>query len=204
MFNAIFTGISIGLGLAVSVGPYFLFLVNTSLQEGKKPASYLALGVAINDIIYLTVAYFSVHFFINDLTFINNSKSLAGVFVLCYGVYTVFKSPKINIKDKEVLSSEIKIKNIAKGFVFNGLNPSVFVFWFFTSGALISKSNFTQIQTVLAFVFIVLTTFSCDLIKVRLANRFSHLLNEKTIGIANRIVGSVLVLVAIYLLVFQY
>ena len=202
MLTAIFTGISIGLGLAVSVGPYFLFLINTSLQEGKNTASYLALGVALNDIVYLTIAYFSIYFFTNDLSFIKNSKSLAGVFILCYGLYTIFKNPKINIKDKEVLSSEIKIKNIAKGFVFNGLNPSVFVFWFITSGALVSKSNFTQIQTVIAFIFIVLTTFSCDLIKVRLADKFSHLLNEKTILMANRIIGSALVLAAIYLLLF--
>ncbi|MCP9766428.1 hypothetical protein EGI22_00820 [Lacihabitans sp. LS3-19] len=203
MFFAIITGISIGLGIAISIGPYFLFLVNTSLQEGKISASYLAMGVAINDIVYLSVAYLSIHFFIHDLSFINTSKSLAGVFILVYGLYTIFKKTKINIKDKVEISSKDKLKNIAKGFVFNGLNPSVFVFWFVTSGALVSKSNFTQIQTVIAFIFIVLTTFSCDLIKVRLADKFSPLLKEKTIAFANRIVGSVLVLVAIYLLLFK-
>ena len=62
MFFAIISGISIGLGMAISIGPYFLFLVNTSLQEGKISASYLALGVAINDILYLSVAYLSVKF----------------------------------------------------------------------------------------------------------------------------------------------
>jgi threonine/homoserine/homoserine lactone efflux protein len=203
MFFAIISGISIGLGMAISIGPYFLFLVNTSLQEGKISASYLALGVAINDILYLSVAYLSIHFFIRDLSFINTSKSLAGVFIMCYGLYTIFKNTKINYKAKVEISPKDKLKNITKGFVFNGLNPSVFVFWFITSGALVSKSNFTNAQSIVAFVSIVFTTFSCDLIKVRLADKFSPFLKERTIGFANRIVGFALVLVAVYLLFFN-
>ena len=201
MLNAILTGLSIGLGLAVSVGPYFLFLVNTSLVEGKSSASYLATGVALNDLIFLTVAFLSVNFFIRNLAFVENAKGFAGFFILAYGIYTIMKKPSIKTKKAVKLNPKEKLQNVLKGFVFNGLNPSVFVFWFATVGILISKTNFTRGQTLVLFISIVWTTFTCYLIKVRLAEFFSDYFTESVIKKVNRVVGSLLIVGACYLLV---
>ncbi len=201
MLNAILTGISIGLGLAVSVGPYFLFLVNTSLVEGKSSATYLATGVALNDLVFLTVAFLSVNFFIKNLTFIENAKGFAGLFILAYGIYTILKKPSIKTEKAVKLNPKEKLQNILKGFVFNGLNPSVFVFWFATVGILMSKTNFNRNQTLAVFLSIVCTTYTADLIKVRLAEFFSHYFTESLILKVNRVVGTFLILGACYLLV---
>ncbi len=200
MLNAILTGISIGLGLAVSVGPYFLFLVNTSLGEGKSSASYLATGVALNDLVFLTVAFLSVNFFLRNLTFVENAKGFAGFFILAYGIYTIMKKTSIKTEKAVKLNPKEKLQNVLKGFVFNGLNPSVFVFWFATVGILISKTNFTRGQTLVVFISIVCTTFTCDLIKVRLAEFFSDYFTENVIKKVNRVVGSLLIVGACYLL----
>lgn len=200
MLNAIITGLSIGLGLAVSVGPYFLFLVNTSLVEGKSSASYLAIGVAFNDLIFLTVAFLSVNFFIRNLAFVENAKGFAGFFILAYGIYTIMKKPTVKTEKAVKLNPKEKLQTVLKGFVFNGLNPSVFVFWFATVGILISKTNFTRGQTLVVFISIVCTTFTCDLIKVRLAEFFSDYFTENVIKKVNRVVGSLLIIGACYLL----
>lgn len=201
MLNAILTGISIGLGLAVSVGPYFLFLVNTSLVEGKSSASYLATGVALNDLVFLTVAFLSVNFLIQNVTFIESAKGYAGFFILAYGIYTILKKPAEKSEKRVKLNPKEKLKNILMGFAFNGVNPSVFVFWFATVGILISKTNFTRNQTLAVFLSIVCTTYTSDLIKVRLAEFFSHYFTESVIKNVNRIVGSLLIVGACYLLV---
>lgn len=201
MLNAIITGISIGLGLAVSVGPYFLFLVNTSISEGKSSASYLATGVALNDLIFLSVAFLSVNFLIQNVAFIENAKGYAGFFILAYGVYTILKKPAAKSEKPVKLNPKEKLQNVLKGFVFNGLNPSVFVFWFATVGILISKTNFTRGQTLVVFIIIVCTTFTSDLIKVRLAEFFSDYFTESVIKKVNRVVGSILIAGACYLLV---
>ena len=201
MLNAILTGISIGLGLAVSVGPYFLFLVNTSLAEGKSSASYLATGVALNDLVFLTVAFLSVNFLIQNVTFIESAKGYAGFFILAYGIYTILKKPAEKSEKRVKLNPKDKLKNIILGFAFNGINPSVFVFWFATVGILISKTNFTRNQTLAVFLSIVCTTYTSDLIKVRLAEFFSHYFTESVIKNVNRIVGSLLIVGACYLLV---
>jgi threonine/homoserine/homoserine lactone efflux protein len=190
MLNAILTGISIGLGLAVSVGPYFLFLVNTSISEGKSSASYLATGVALNDLIFLSVAFLSVNFLMKNMAFI-----------LAYGIYTILKKPEVKSEKPVKLNPKDKLKNILKGFAFNGLNPSVFVFWFATVGILMSKTNFNRNQTLAVFLSIVCTTYTADLLKVRLAEFFSHYFTESLILKVNRVVGSFLILGACYLLV---
>jgi threonine/homoserine/homoserine lactone efflux protein len=200
MLNAILTGISIGLGLAVSVGPYFLFLINTSISEGKSSASYLATGVALNDLIFLSVAFLSINFLMQNVSFIESAKGYAGFFILAYGIYTIIKKPAVKSKKPLKLNPKEKLKTILKGFLFNGLNPSVFVFWFATVGILISKTNFNRNQTLAVFLSIVSTTFTSDLIKVRLAEFFSNYFTENLILKVNRVVGSFLILGACYLL----
>ena len=201
MLNAILTGISIGLGLAVSVGPYFLFLINTSISEGKSSASYLATGVALNDLIFLSVAFLSVNFLMQNLSFIENAKGYAGFFILAYGIYTIIKKPAVRPEKPLRLNPKEKLKNILRGFLFNGLNPSVFVFWFATVGILLSKTNFNRNQTLAVFLSIVSTTFTSDLIKVRLAEFFSNYFTANLILKVNRVVGSFLILGACYLLI---
>jgi threonine/homoserine/homoserine lactone efflux protein len=201
MLNAILTGISIGLGLAVSVGPYFLFLINTSISEGKSSASYLATGVALNDLIFLSVAFLSINFLMQNVSFIESAKGYAGFFILAYGIYTIIKKPAVKSKKPLKLNPKEKLKTILKGFLFNGLNPSVFVFWFATVGILISKTNFNRNQTLAVFLSIVSTTFTSDLIKVRLAEFFSNYFTENLILKVNRVVGSFLILGACYLLI---
>jgi threonine/homoserine/homoserine lactone efflux protein len=201
MLNAILTGISIGLGLAVSVGPYFLFLINTSISEGKSSASYLATGVALNDLIFLSVAFLSVNFLMQNLSFIENAKGYAGFFILAYGIYTIIKKPAVKPEKPLRLNPKEKLKNILRGFLFNGLNPSVFVFWFATVGILLSKTNFNRNQTLAVFLSIVSTTFTSDLIKVRLAEFFSNYFTANLILKVNRVVGSFLILGACYLLI---
>ena len=201
MLNAILTGISIGLGLAISIGPYFLLLVNTSIAEGKVSARYLALGVALNDVVYLIAAYLSANFILRHASFIDQARGFAGFFILAFGIYTVLKKPYLNSNATTVLKPIEKIKNVAKGFAFNGLNPSVFIFWFATTSLLISKTNFSKNQTLVMFISVVCTTVTSDLIKVHLAQYFSHHFTEKNIKKINRIVGSVLIVVAIALLI---
>jgi threonine/homoserine/homoserine lactone efflux protein len=200
MFYAIFTGISIGLGLAVSVGPYFLFLVNTAIREGRVGAGYLAFGVALNDLVFLTVAFLSAGFLARNLAFIEGLRGFAGFFILGYGLYTMFKNTAIEAQKSLALDPKEKAKNIFRGFVFNGLNPSVFVFWFATASLLISKAQFSKSQTLVAFVSIVCTTFGSDLVKVYLADFFAPRFTKNAIKKVNRVVGFLLILAACYLL----
>ena len=101
-------------------------------------------------------------------------RGYAGFFILTYGIYIILKKPSAKTEKIIKLNPKEKLKNILKGFAFNGLNPSVFVFWFATVGILMSKSDFTRNQTLVVFLSIVCTTYTADLIKVRLAEFFSH------------------------------
>jgi threonine/homoserine/homoserine lactone efflux protein len=161
----------------------------------------LATGVALNDLIFLSVAFLSVNFLMQNLSFIENAKGYAGFFILAYGIYTIIKKPAVKPEKPLRLNPKEKLKNILRGFLFNGLNPSVFVFWFATVGILLSKTNFNRNQTLAVFLSIVSTTFTSDLIKVRLAEFFSNYFTANLISKVNRVVGSFLILGACYLLI---
>ena len=200
MLGAVFQGVFIGLTLAIMAGPYFLFLINTSLSKGKVSANYLALGVAISDVLFLSISTISMTWFLKNSTITDDFSWAGALFILAFGIFTVTK--KINLKTEENIkpNSKQKIENIIKGFFFNGLNPSVFVFWFATVGTILSKNTFSETQTMAMLGSIVITTFTCDLIKIKLAVIFSPLLNQKFIKKVNVIVGSIFILIALYML----
>ncbi len=200
MLSAVFQGVFIGLTLAIMVGPYLLFLINTSLSKGKDSANYLAFGVALSDVVFLSISTISMTWFLKHSTITEDFSWAGAFFILAFGIFTVTK--KTNLKTEENLkpNPKLKIENMIKGFVFNGLNPSVFVFWFATVGTILSKNSFSQTQTIAMLGSIVTTTFTCDLIKIKLAVKFSPLLNQKFIKKVNVIVGSIFILIALYLL----
>jgi len=200
MLSAVLQGVLIGLTLAIMVGPYFLFLINTSLSKGKVSANYLALGVAISDIIFLSISAISMTWFLKNSTIADDFSWAGALFILAFGIFTVTKKPNIKTEESIKPNPKQKIENIIKGFVFNGLNPSVFVFWFATVGTIIGKNSFSQAQTIAMLSSIVITTFTCDFIKIRLAVLFSPFLKQKFIKKVNVVVGSIFILIALYLL----
>ena len=201
MLSAVFQGVFVGLTLAIMVGPYLLFLINTSLSKGKDSANYLAFGVALSDVVFLSISSISMTWFLKNSTITEDFSWAGAFFILAFGIFTITK--KTNLKTEESLkpNPKQKIENLIKGFVFNGLNPSVFVFWFATVGTILSKNSFSQTQTIAMLGSIVITTFTCDLIKIKLAVKFSPFLNEKFIKKVNVIVGSIFILIALYMLV---
>ncbi len=201
MFSAVLQGVLVGLALAIMVGPYFLFLINTSLNKGKVSANYLALGVAISDVVFLSISAISMTWFLKNSTIADEFSWTAALFILAFGIFTVTKNPNLKTNKSIKPNPKQKIENIIKGFVFNGLNPSVFVFWFATVGAIISKNSFSQTHTIAMLSSIVITTFCCDLIKIKLAVIFSPFLKQQFIKKVNVIVGSVFILIALYMLI---
>ena len=73
IFKAIFQGLALGFALALSLGPSFFALIQTSTKRGFKPALGLAFGIFLSDVLCVLLAYFGVaQFFDNP----QNKKTL--------------------------------------------------------------------------------------------------------------------------------
>ena len=129
MFEPILTGVTLGLVLAMLVGPVFFMLLNTSLKKGFVPAAYLAFGVMLSDGIYITIAYFGS----TSIMMIQTHKTLigliGGILMIGFGIANLFKMPVISGEELELPDdSKTLWIDTGKGFMMNMLNPFVLLF----------------------------------------------------------------------------
>ncbi len=190
MFEPILAGVTLGLVLAMLVGPIFFMLLNTSLKKGFKPAAYLAFGVMLSDGIYITIAYFGSTY----ISLIQTQKIWiglgGGLLMIGFGIANLFKKPTISADALELPDdSKTLWIDTGKGFMMNMLNPFVLLFWMGVAGTLAAKEHFSNTNTILFFMATLGTIFSTDLLKAWLATRLKKIIRPQFLLWLNRLSG---------------
>ena len=57
----ILNGIVSGVVLAFLIGPVFFAIIQTSIERGFWSGVFVAMGVSLSDILYITVSYLGLH-----------------------------------------------------------------------------------------------------------------------------------------------
>ncbi|HIW87838.1 MAG TPA: LysE family transporter [Candidatus Onthomorpha intestinigallinarum] len=197
-FHIATQGILFGLTLSLMVGPAFFSIIQTSISKGFKAGSHLALGVSLSDISMVFIAWFGI----SSLFASDKAQKLigiiGGIILIVFGIYTSTKKhisqPKRNI---ESIGGKLKLKYIAKGFIFNIANPGIWMFWLIPIGL---ASNYKKSEQIIFLVSILITVFAMDLVKCAISNELKRFMTDNVITIMNRIVGIILVIFGIYLI----
>lgn len=187
----IFNGIIYGITLAFLVGPVFFTIIQTSVERGFLSGVFVAIGVSLSDIFYITVSYLGL------LQFLDHGKSryvmaYAGGFVLLvFGFYYLFiKSRRLLNFDPERVSYKSPFRLMLKGFIINGMSPMVLFFWIAMVSVATTQYGYTTTNEAgIYFTSIVLTVFTTDLIKARLADRLRVLITQRFVRILNIVLG---------------
>ena len=190
MFEPILAGVTLGLVLAMLIGPIFFMLLNTSLKKGFIAAAYLAFGVMLSDGIYITIAYFGSTY----ISLIQTQKIWiglgGGLLMIGFGVANLFKKPTISADELELPDdSKTLWIDTGKGFMMNMLNPFVLLFWMGVAGTLAAKEHFSNSNTILFFIATLGTIFSTDLLKAWLATRLKKIIRPHFLLLLNRLSG---------------
>ncbi len=198
-FQTITQGILFGLTLALMAGPAFFSLLQTSISEGFKKGSHLAIGISISDICMAFIAWYGLSSIFESS---QAQKALAvsgGFFLLIFGIYTAMKRHATIIDPKNLqLKTKFQFKSIAKGFVFNIANPSIWIFWLIPVGV---ASSYPKANLQIIFLLsILITVFCMDLLKCAIANELKRFMTDRVITYINRVVGGVLIVFGIYLI----
>mgnify|MGYP002628606862 FL=1 len=196
--NLIAKGIVTGFVLSIMIGPVFFVLLETSIRKGIRAAIAFDLGVILNDIVYIGIAFF----FYNQVESLSSGhdnsmlRLIGGVLFIGYGVYNFFKS----VKEFDLEDDKIDIKNSRgylllglKGFLLNLANPLVIFYWFsvMTLGAKDAAEG-GSINSMLVFIAAILVTFfSIDLLKIFGAKSLRPLVTHKLLSGLNRLIGIV-------------
>jgi threonine/homoserine/homoserine lactone efflux protein len=195
------TGLLFGLIFIFSLGPAFFSLLQTSVQKGFKKAIFLAIGISLSDILYVSLALMGVASLLEE----PRTKmwlAIGGTVVLvAYGVYSWFKKPKIYVSDGYEGDFSY-LKYLFKGFILNGFNPFIVVFWVGIIGIISVNYDFSDVGRIYFFSGVLTTILVSDLTKAFVAYRLRSQITPKKILIMNRSVGVILILFGLQMVYF--
>ncbi len=203
MFSVIINGVLFGLLLAVMLGPVFFALIQNSIVKGLKPGIYMALGITIADISYIFLMYFSVKLFRNNDTVSMLLGSVGGAIILITGVLSLLKKEH---RPEEQIKTIKKgfTRQFIKGFVLNGINPFVLLYWLGVMTMVTVNYEYESHQMIAFFIALIGTLFITDISKVVLAHKLRAWITPKRINWMNKIVGIALILFSLRLFYFAF
>jgi len=202
--EVILNGIVTGVVLAFLIGPVFFAIIQTSIERGFWSGFFVAVGVSLSDILYITVSYLGLIQFMQTENFRNYLAYGGGIVLLLFGLYYLFvKSKKLTNFDPGKVHSRSWFRLMSKGFIINGLSPMVLFFWLATVGVATTRLGYDSSREIgVFFASIVGTVFSTDLLKAKLADKLRLIITTKFIRIMNIVLGILLIVFAGRLILF--
>jgi len=204
MLNDIVKAIPIGIILALTIGPVFFVLLETSITKGFRAALTFDLGVILADIIFILIAYFSTTAILDKVKDDPNLLVFGGVVLTVYGVISYIKTSKsFRSIFREHHSINIKKNYTAlffKGFLLNFINIGVLGGWI---AALIFAKSLTQNEdgVILFIATVLLTYFSVDVLKILAAKKVKHKLTPRFIFKMKKIISLIILGIGLVLII---
>ena len=194
-------GIVFGIGLALmSFGPAFFSLLQTSVKRGFWSGASMAFGVSMSDIVYISISYIGISHWVEGSSIDDRFGIIGGIIMLAFGIFSIMrKKEKLVAEDKceaentnKLMSGMGYLGAFLKGFLLNGINPILFVFWFGVVGA--ANAHYDGWKDLLLFFSTgILFVFCLDLTKAYLANRIAKRITPNLMMWINRAVGVILI-----------
>ncbi|MFT7343773.1 MAG: threonine/homoserine/homoserine lactone efflux protein [Lentimonas sp.] len=201
-FAPILTGLILGLGTLLFIGPVLFYLIDVSIQQSKKAGYMVAFGIIAGDLIYVLLVRngFSEIF---NLPETRKYMALGGAIILLFlGVKSLIKSSKKLVKAPKSNSKSLTSFFI-NGFLINFINPFVIVVWIgfvaLNKEKLESEAS-VNLSLVTTLVFILFT----DVLKVYFAVRFNKLFTAYRLRIMNLVFGVLLIVFSIRLFIHYF
>lgn len=195
MWQAILSGLTLGLILALSVGPVIFTIIKQSLNNGHTGGFSFVAGVWLSDILLVVISNAFSELVHSLLRFEKLIGAVGSLFLIGMGVvYIFFKKVKLQVNtdgtEKRFRKRDI-MRIFGSGFLINTLNPNVFIFWLGTSTAFAAK--FTFLERAIIFSVCIGVNILADTLKVATAGRLRSRLTLHNISIINKISGTILI-----------
>ncbi|KYG75696.1 MULTISPECIES: LysE family translocator [Roseivirga] len=200
--DVIINGFLFGLLLCVLIGPVFFALIQNSIEKGFWSGFFMAIGIALSDSFYIVVTYLGISQFVENPKFNMWLGGVGGVIMLIFGVIYLFKPvPKKGLK--QLHQEDTKwFQQIVKGFLLNGINPFVLLFWLGIISKVTLDFEYNNNQAITFFVVLIATVFLVDVLKSYFATKLSQIVTPRFMKIMNRVVGIALLLFSLRLFNF--
>jgi threonine/homoserine/homoserine lactone efflux protein len=196
----VFNGFLSGIVLSILIGPVFFTILQTSIERGFWSGFLVAVGVSLSDAVYISLCYLGVYQLLIGENAMKYLGYFGGVVLLLFGIYyLLIKSRKLKQDHAVAEQSHNPYRHpyrlILKGFIINGLSPTVLMFWLGTIGFATTNFGYEEpFEAIPYFAAIVTTVFITDILKAKLADKLRVVLTPVFIRTLNIIVGLVMVI----------
>lgn len=197
-----FNGVLFGLLVTVLIGPVFFSLIQTSIEKGIKSGVSMAVGITLSDAVYIFLVYLGVSPYLDEPRFEIALGVFGGIIMFCFGLYSIIKPVPQRVVLQTIKGKNNIAKQVAKGFMLNGINPFVLIFWVGMVSMGSINYEYSTYEITFFFLGILSTVFSTDIIKAYIAHKLRHIVTERFLRIMNRLVGVALFLFGLKL--FHY
>lgn len=194
MVEALVMGIILGLTLVLSVGPVIFTVIKQSLTNGHKGGFSFIVGVWLSDLLLILVSNGFSQVVASFLIYQKMLAILGSGFLIAMGVvYVFFKKVKLYTSENENTRFRKRdvMKILGSGFLINTLNPSVFLFWL--NAATVVSARFDTSERMVFFSVCMGVNMFSDVLKVLMSGALSKKLTLHTIGIINKVSGTLLI-----------
>lgn len=195
-------GLTLGLGLAILLGPIFVALTQTSIENGGRAGLSVGLGIWVSDIIIVVLAYLFIHrlsHVVQDGNFTYWMGSLGGFILIVFGFSAMVKTVELNY-DRQSFSAKNYFGFILKGFIVNTVNPFTFIFWIGVISTYVIGKRINGLEASVFLSTIIITIIITDTMKVLLAKYLKQKLNQNLIQWVIRGAGVVLLVFGLLLI----
>ena len=200
----ILIGILCGLALSLffSYGPAFFALLQNSLNYGFRKGVAFEIGVNTSDIM-IVVLMLTLLRNINMAPILHNPwvACIGGGAMIVLGVATMLRKPAKKEGNRLVFENIPRGRELTvHGFALNTVNPSVWLYWISLITIISGEVDFTVGERYAFFISLLLAELAAGILKCRLASLLQNMVSVKVLTAINRILGSILVGVGVFLI----
>jgi len=205
MLSLYIEGALLGLLVAISLGPAFFAIIQTSINKGFKYGVFMAIGISLSDMILVTISYLIGAQLFDDPQNKVYVGLIGGIILIIFGSISWAKKPEI-LKRRSINyqapTGKPLFLYIIRGFFLNIANPFLFFFWFGALG-FVGKNAIEGEMLESTLVFFSGTfsiVFATDILKSYIGNKIKGFLRPRKEIILNKIVGIALVIFGVVLI----
>jgi threonine/homoserine/homoserine lactone efflux protein len=203
MTDSLLKGITLGLLLAISVGPIMFTVIKQSLNNGKAGGMAFIAGISFSDILLVLLSNLFTGLFDTLNTHKKTLAIVASVALILVGVYYLFfKKAKVSSEGEPefIFRTRDYVKIFIMGFLINLFNPGIIIFWITTATTFIGE---TLQNRVVIFTAALVLALLADIVKVVLADKIRKKLTLNVIHRINQVNGAILIIFGIGIILLQ-
>ncbi|MCR5315418.1 MAG: LysE family translocator [Bacteroidaceae bacterium] len=200
----IIKGLIIGIIASAPMGPVGILCIQRTLNKGRWEGFATGVGASLSDIIYAIITGFGLKFVIDiieDPVIALWLKTIGGLLLFLFGIYTFMSKPKETVKAVKRNKGTL-LQNFLTGFAVTVSNPLI-IFLFVATFAMftfIIVENF--IAQIIGYIFIVVGAMLWWYVLTWLVDKVRNNYNMRIIWIINKTIGIAVMIGAVLMILY--